>query len=88
MYPWYFFIQLYFWYVWTFFHKYYKKHNKTYFWNVCTREKKLVNKIAKIQQLFPQRSGYISDFTLIYPEKNLADFRGFNSTNRLPFKKN
>ena len=47
--------------------------------------KKIGNKIAKYQQLFRQRSGYISDFTLISPEKNLADFRGFNSTNLLSF---
>ncbi len=44
------------------------------------REKKIGNKIAKYQQLFRQRSGYISDFTLISPDKNLADFRGFNLT--------
>ena len=37
-------------------------------------EKKNGNKIAKYQQLFSQRPGYISDFALIYPEKNLADF--------------
>ena len=49
------------------------------------QEKKSAIKSPNISNLFRQRSGYISDFTLISPEKNLADFRGFNSTNPLSF---
>ena len=48
-------------------------------------KKKSAIKSPNISNFFRQRSGYISDFTLIYPEKNLADFRGFNSTNPLYF---
>jgi len=50
-----------------------------------TRKKKSAVKSPNISNFFRQRSGYISDFTLINPEKNLADFRGFNSTNPLSF---
>ena len=52
---------------------------------IHTREKKSAIKSPNISNFFRQRSGYISDFTLINPEKNLADFRGFNSTNPLSF---
>ena len=38
-----------------------------------TREKKSVIKSPNISDFFRQISGYISDFTMIYPEKNLAD---------------
>ena len=52
--------------------------------NLSIREKKSPN----IIKFFRQRSEYISDFTLRYPEKNLVDFRGFNSSNPLSFKNN
>ena len=46
-------------------------------------EKKSAIKSPNIRNLFRQRSGYFNDFTLIYPGKNLVDFRGFDSTNHL-----
>ena len=43
-------------------------------------------RITKYQQLFTTKIGvYINDFTLIYHEKNVADFRGFNSKIPLSF---
>ena len=43
-------------------------------------------RITKNQQLFTTKIGVkINDFTLLSPEKNVADFRGFNSTIPLSF---
>ena len=50
-----------------------------------TREKKIYNKIAKYQQPFPTKIGIYQRFYADKSRKNVADFRGFNSTNPLSF---
>ena len=43
-------------------------------------------RITKNQQLFTTKIGVkLNDFTLVSPVKNVADFRGFNSTIPLAF---
>ena len=56
------------------------------FLSLITQEKKSAIKWPDISNFFRQRSGFINDFTLISPEKKLADFRGFNSTNHMEYR--
>ena len=50
---------------------------------IFPEKKKSALKSPNISNFFRQRSGYISDFTLIYPVKNLADLANF--FNWIPF---